>query len=111
MAPPNIVTRYTVDPSDNGWPHQVIRDLIEELRCEEVERGIGTGRFNMGGAHAIDPKFPAALEHQQAAEARAWARIANRWPRTEAMLNSMAEHWESFAGAIEQRHRQDAMRD
>ena len=59
----------------------------------------------------IDPKFPAALEHHLAANAREWANVAIKWPRTAAILNSMAEHWEWLASVLEQRGRQDAMRD
>ncbi|MGA2712357.1 MAG: hypothetical protein ABSG41_04555 [Bryobacteraceae bacterium] len=69
------------------------------------------GRSNMGGAHAINPKFPAALERQLAAEARAWGEKAAEWRRTAAMLNSMAEHWDYLASFLEERGRQDAMRD
>jgi hypothetical protein len=106
-----VLAHSPVDPTDNAWPHQLVRDLIEKLKSDEVEVGIQTGRYNLGGAHAIDPKFPAALERHLAAEARAWANIAFRWPRTVTMLNSMAEHWEWLAEVLEQRHRQEAMRD
>jgi hypothetical protein len=30
------------------WPHQLVRNLVEELKAEEVERGIELGRSNMG---------------------------------------------------------------
>jgi hypothetical protein len=106
-----VLAHSPTDPTDKAWPHQIVRELIEELKAEEVERGIEVGRSNMGGAHAINPKFPAALEHQRAAEAREWAMAALGWPRTAAMLNSLAEHWEWLASSLEQRRRQDAMRD
>jgi hypothetical protein len=106
-----VLAHCPADPADGAWPHQLVRKLIEELKSDEVERGIGVGRFNMGGAHAIDPKFPAALERGSAATARRWAMAASKWHRTSAMLNSLADQWESVAIAWEQRGRQEAMRD
>jgi len=70
-----------------------------------------SGRLGMGGPHVVDPKNPAALERRSAAQAREWARVAMGWPRTAAMLNSMAENWERLADHLEERGQQDAMRD
>jgi len=105
------LARAPLDPDDKAWPHRIVRDVIESVGSEEIERGIQIGRSNMQGAHAIDPKHPAALERHLATQARAWAGTAARWPRTAALLNSMASQWERLAEALEQRARQDAMRD
>ena len=99
------------DPDDGAWPHVIVRELLQKLESDEIERGIGTARFNQPGAHAIDPQNPAALERGLAAQARKWAETTVRWPRTVGMLNSMADHWDWMADALERRRRQDAMRE
>jgi hypothetical protein len=106
-----LLAHSPTDPTDHAWPHHIVRDLIEDLKSDEIERGIEVGRSNMGGVHAINPRFPSAFEHHLAGEAREWANVAIEWPRTAALLNSMAEHWERLAIVLEQRGRQDAMRD
>jgi hypothetical protein len=106
-----VLAHAPPDPVDEAWPHSAVRKVLEELKSDEVELGINVGRSNMGGAHAINPKFPAALEHERATQARKWATITSNWSRTSAMLISMAESWESVASQVEQRWRQEAMRD
>lgn len=39
-----------VDTDDNAWPAKGVRDVIEEIASDEVERGIQISRFNMRGA-------------------------------------------------------------
>jgi hypothetical protein len=99
------------DPDDDAWPHIIVRELLQKLESDEIESGMRTARFNQPGAHAIDPQNPAALERGLAAQARKWAETAVRWPRTVAMLNSMADHWDWMADALERQRRQDAMRE
>ncbi len=106
-----VLAHAPPDPVDEAWPHSAVRRVLEEVKSDEVELGINVGRSNMGGAHAINPKFPAALEHERATQARKWATITSNWSRTSAMLLSMAEYWESVASQVEQRWRQEAMRD
>jgi len=38
------------DSEDAAWPSKAIRDLIEELEAEQVERGIAISRFNQRGS-------------------------------------------------------------
>ncbi|HYM08851.1 MAG TPA: hypothetical protein VEU11_20030, partial [Terriglobales bacterium] len=106
-----VLSHSPVDPDDNAWPHRRVRDLLETLQSDEIENGVELGRHHMLGAHAIDPKNPAAAERRLAAEARGWATATVIWPRTTAMLRGMASHWESLADAMEEQARQEAMRD
>jgi hypothetical protein len=106
-----VLSHAPADPDDKAWPHRNLRDLIERLQCDEIENGVEIGRNNMLGAHAIDPKNPAADERHLAAEARGWATATVRWPRTTVILRAMASHGESLADTLEQRARQEAMHD
>lgn len=106
-----VLAHAPSDPVDDAWPHSAVRRVFEEVKSDDLELGINVGRSNMGGAHAINSKFPAALEHERAAQARKWAIITSNWSRTSAMLTSMAEYWESVARHVEQHWRQEAMRD
>jgi hypothetical protein len=106
-----VLSHAPVDPDDHAWPHRNVRELLEVIQSGEVEGGMELGRQNMIGAHAIDPKNPAALQRHFAEQARGWAATAVRWPRTAAMLRSLALNWEWIADAMEARARQDAMRD
>jgi hypothetical protein len=37
------------DPGDGAWPHRAVRELLEELRSEDIERGIVTEQHSKRG--------------------------------------------------------------
>jgi hypothetical protein len=77
---------------DGAWPHPAVRDLIERLVSTELERGIEIGRYNSRGVVTKDPYEGGRQERQIAESYERDARtIADRWPRTAAMLRRMAE--------------------
>ena len=45
-----ILAYAPLDSQDAGWPSKPIRDLIDELASNEIERGIAVCRFNQRGA-------------------------------------------------------------
>lgn len=106
-----VLAHAPEDPDDGAWPHTIVRELLEKLGSSEIERGMEIGRSNMGGAHFIDPKNPAALERDSARQARAWAQTAATWQRTTGLLESMAKHWDWMADNLEERAKQQAMRE
>jgi hypothetical protein len=81
--------------SDDGiWPPRAVRDQIERLQSEELERGIAVERFNMRGAH-FRALYQGGEEERQFAESyREQAKKISSWPRTASLLNSIAENWE-----------------
>ncbi|MBX3480447.1 MAG: hypothetical protein KF842_08600 [Caulobacter sp.] len=83
--------------SDGAWPHEAVRDLIEELKAVDVERGINTERFNMRGVHWRNPDSGGDQERELAASYYGWAKTAQRWPRTASLLESIGDNWESHA--------------
>jgi len=96
--------------ADGGWPHRTIREIIEELRSTELERGINIGRFNMRGAFNKAIYEGGKQERGLAEQARSWAKIAEKWPRTHAMLLEIAKDWDAHAEREDQRAKQDEMR-
>lgn len=85
------------DPTDFAWPHRAVRDLIEEVASDELERGIQIERFNMRGVFSKDPYDGGSAERALAEEARRWADAATAWPRTAEMLSRIAKDWEHHA--------------
>lgn len=89
--------------SDGIWPHEAVRDLVEALRSEELERGIGIGRYNKRGREMREISVLIRRGRELSAEYRRHAGVVNgRWPRTAILLKRMAErymhevrHWET----------------
>jgi hypothetical protein len=103
---------YAPPDLDGAWPHRVVRDLIEEVSSTHLEAGIDTERFNMAGRpHARALYGGGSRERGIAEQYRDWSKKAGTWPRTSAMLERMAESWDRFAAAQDERAIQDRMRD
>ena len=45
----HVLAHSPRDPIDAGWPHHSIREVIELLNSDRIERGIQIERFNMRG--------------------------------------------------------------
>jgi hypothetical protein len=95
---------------DGAWPHRSVRSLLEQLASSNVERGLLIERFNMRGVVAKSPYEGGDQERQLATTARDWSETARRWPRTSALLRTLAEDWERHAKDADLRARQDEMR-
>jgi alpha/beta superfamily hydrolase len=87
-----------------------VRDLIEELASQHVERGVEVERHNVRGVVSKAIFEGGRQERALAEEARGWARASARWPRTAAMLLSVAQMWDAMADREDQRARHDEMR-
>jgi hypothetical protein len=91
------VLAHSMPDPDGGWPHRGVREQIDRLLSENVERGLMVERFNMRGAH-FRPVFDGgSLERDLAAGYRRDASIAAEWPRTAALLTRIAESWDQQA--------------
>jgi hypothetical protein len=86
------------ETSDGIWPAIALRDLIEDLRSEHVEIGIGVECVNARGVTSRAIFEGGVQERQLAAE---WRRRADslklRWPRTAALCQEIAEKWKQHA--------------
>jgi hypothetical protein len=84
--------------ADGAWPAEPVRDLIEELRSDDVEAGLRTGRFNQRGVVMRDPLSGGGMERSIKAQYEAdAATVAARWPRTAAFLRTFAATYERHA--------------
>lgn len=83
--------------ADGGWPHRAVRDQIELLCSDELERGLKLGRYNMRGVHGKQIYEGGEQERALARENANNAELAAAWPRTSAMLTTIAKSWETEA--------------
>jgi hypothetical protein len=105
-----ILAHAPADPNDGGWPHQGIRNVLEQLVADDIERGLMIERFNMRGAYWKALYEGGAQERAFAEQYREWARIARgRWPRVAQVLECIAQDWEAHARREDQRVEQDKL--
>ena len=86
-------------PSDEtGWPPRAVKDLIEELRSDALERGFARRMFNNRGvtSRSLDAggtqEWALAANHRSSAEA-----IRTEWPRVARIFDSLADSYERDA--------------
>jgi len=79
---------------DGTWPHEDVRAIIEAVGSEDLERGIRIGVYNSRGVVSRDPAIGGSQERAIAERyERDAENVAARWPRTAAMLRSMADNY------------------
>lgn len=81
--------------SDGAWPHEAVREVIEEVRSDDIEKGIIIGKFNSRGVVSRSIEAGGDDERSLASGYAKHAEIVRHgpWPRTAAMLDDMtAEH-------------------
>lgn len=106
-----VLAHAPTDPEDAAWPLSCVRDILEELENDQVERGLFIERLNMRGAHWKKMYEGGKQERELATKYHSWAKSSLHWPRTSALLGRIATHWTADAGAEDVRARQDKMRD
>lgn len=103
-----ILAHSTDAPEDNGWPHQVVRNVIERLSAEDIDRGLIIERHNMRGTYSKALYEGGNQERLLAQQYRGWAAISRaRWPRMARVLDMIAEGWEEHARREDQHAEQD----
>lgn len=86
------------DPDDDGWPHHVIRNMIENLNSEQINKGLMIERFNMRGTYSKSLFEGGTQERLLAEQYRQWAMITRpKWPRVTTLLETMALEWDQHA--------------
>lgn len=94
--------RYAPKEADGTWPCLAVRDLIEELKSDALERGIGIEVRNSRGTRSVD------LGVGDRASAAHYTKLADdaafTYPRTAAMLRSIARSLEHDAEWEVERH-------
>lgn len=79
---------------DAVWPHPAVRDVIEAMANDDLERGFVIGRINSRGVVSRDPRQGGDLERALAEQYSEWAHeVSGRWPRTGRLLRSLADSY------------------
>jgi len=84
--------------SDQVWPHETVRDLLERLKNPIIEKHIPIGIYNSRGVTSRAVGEGGKQERDLSKMYRQFAAsIRVKWPRTSAMLTSIAESYEADA--------------
>jgi hypothetical protein len=86
-------------PGEDGiWPCEAVRDIVDDTRSDDLDRGLHIGRSNSRGVTSRSPADGGTKERELAKEYRLWAsQISARWPRTAGLLRGLAESYEQEA--------------
>jgi hypothetical protein len=84
------------DATSGAWPQPPVAKLLDQLMADGLEHGIEIERFNMRGVHSRGIGEGGAQERNLATTYRRWAGQTAS-PRTEAMLERIAEEWDLHA--------------
>lgn len=91
--------------ADGIWPHEAVRELLEELRSEDIEEGIYFGVVNGRGVTVRSPDDGGALETVLAQRYSNWATSLAAYPRAARVLRRLADNYRDYA------RREDEQRD
>lgn len=81
--------------ADGVWPHESVRDVIEDCASSEIEEGIVVGLMSSHGWVSKSLTDAGAQERRQSEQyARFASETGARWPRTAAMLRKVAAWYE-----------------
>jgi hypothetical protein len=82
-------------PNADGSPiHEVVRELLEDIRSDELDQGLGVGIRNRRGLTSRGLLDGGAQEWTLARNYAKQAEAARAWPRTRKLLNGLAEAYE-----------------
>jgi hypothetical protein len=89
---------WTPPGVDGAWPSEPVRDLVQTLQSERVERGIESELYNSRGVSTRSPFAGGGQERKLAGGYRDQAaQFQDRWPRSAAVLRKLADSLESDA--------------
>jgi len=82
--------------SDGSWPCEPVRNIIEKLKSDRLDRGLAIGLFNRRGAHW---RQPGGQQERKIADLfRSLAeRVRSKWPRTAGLLSEIATNYDQHA--------------
>jgi hypothetical protein len=99
------------DPTDELWPHSVVRSCLEGWASAPIEHGMLMERINMRGVTTRLPKDGGQQERDLAESIRSAAKAIDVWPRTQMLLRSLAAHWDDAGKREDIRAAQMEMRE
>ena len=100
-----IGTALAASPADSEgeWPSAAVRDLIERVNRDDLDRGLTIAVCNQRGGTTRAPTDGGDQERELAARYRAQGHRFSRWPRTAAIFDSLASTYEHEAGIHDRR--------
>ncbi|NEO40945.1 MAG: hypothetical protein F6J90_33290 [Moorea sp. SIOASIH] len=100
------ILAYAPKSSDGIWPDIAVREIIEEFGSNEMQEGIANGVFNKRGVVTSAIGEGGIQERQLVETYSSYAMlVGDSYPRTAAMLRSIANRYNSSA------HREDIRAD
>jgi hypothetical protein len=89
---------YSPSGMDGAWPHEAVRDLIDELENRELETGFEIGTHNKRGVVTRSLQDGGRQERDLADQFASWTgQIRHRWPRTADVLRRIEESYRDQA--------------
>jgi hypothetical protein len=90
------VLAYAPEDPDGTWPCEPVRNVLEDTKSDKLERSLAVGVYNKRGMHQ---RFEGGVQERMLSEKfRNYAsRVQSKWPRTGAVLRSLAEGYERDA--------------
>jgi len=83
---------------DGVWPHETVRDLIEELQSHELDKALEVGKWNSRGVTSRLPFDGGKQELELAEKYREQAeKIKLKWPRTSEILRCLERSYKHDA--------------
>ncbi|HVQ90372.1 MAG TPA: hypothetical protein VMU51_05000 [Mycobacteriales bacterium] len=90
----NVLARIPAEP-DGAWPSLAVRNLLESLHSTSIDTGFYVAILDRRGVTTRSPESGGGQERSLAAKYRSDAdKYADGWPRTAAILRSLAESYE-----------------
>jgi hypothetical protein len=89
--------------SDKGVPLIAVREAIEEIKSDVIERGFSIGLRNLRGVWSKDLYEGGKQERDLAEKFEGYANTCSRWPRTAKALRSVANDYRSEANEEDER--------
>jgi transcriptional regulator with XRE-family HTH domain len=84
--------------SDEAWPHETVRSVIENMRNAQLENGMMLGVHNQQGVTSRGMFDGGTIERNIAKRYHAWGEATKfEWPRTSALLKEIARSFENTA--------------
>lgn len=91
------VVAFAQPDADGTFPSRSVRNLLEDVRSDQIERGLQLGIANKRGITSRGMYDGGKQEWDLAADARKQAEGAAPWPRTRRLLRDLAEGYERDA--------------
>jgi hypothetical protein len=84
--------------ADGAWPHEAVRTVIDRLDSDDVDEAFRSQVINSRGVYSKGYLEGGGEEREMAEKYRSFADASSfRWPRTAAVLEEVAEIYDSWA--------------